>query len=661
MRRRSKAGGQPAKAQRRKTVARESGITPKAVRPRSSSAVREETEVARLTHERDEALQQQRAAAEVLKVISRSTFDLETVLDTLTTSAAGLCDADFAFIFQRLGDLLHLAASHGFSSDFIEYQKQNPVPFGRGSLTGRTALERKMVHIPDVLEDPEYTWTKSIELGQFRTMLGIPLLREGVPVGVIALSRRTVRPFTDRQIELVTTFADQAVIAIENARLLNELRQRTDDLSQRTADLSEALEQQTATSDVLQVISRSPGALEPVFSTILENATRICDATFGNVYLWNGDAFHLVAAHNTPRAFAESRKRGPFRPSQSHPFSRLVETKQIFHIDDVAALPGYKARDPQIVEPVELGGIRTCLGVPMVKDNKLIGALVIFRQEVRPFTDKQIALVANFASQAVIAIENTRLLNELRQRTDDLSESLEQQTATADVLKVISTSPADLEPVFAIMLEKAVRICDATFGNIYRWDGELLHLLAAHNAPPAFAEVRRRSAFRPSFAPRTVETKTAIHVVDLAVEPDYVERRTPGAVTAVELGGVRSLLSVPMLKENELIGSFSLYRQEVRPFTDKQIELVQNFAAQAVIAIENARLLNELHQRTTDLTEVVGAADGHVGGAPGYQQLSRRSSAGVCNHAGECRPHLRRQVWKYLSLGWRCLAPHGDA
>ena len=239
MRQRSRANGEPAKTQRRKTAARKSRVAPKALRPRSSSAAREETKVARLTRERDEALQQQRAAAEVLKVISRSTFDLETVLDTLTTSAAGLCDADFAFIFQRLGDLLHLAASHGFSSDFIEYQKQNPVPFGRASLTGRTALERKMVHIPDVLEDPEYTWTKSIELGQFRTMLGIPLLREGVPVGVIALSRRTVRPFTDRQIELVTTFADQAVIAIENARLLNELRQRTDDLSKRTIDLTE--------------------------------------------------------------------------------------------------------------------------------------------------------------------------------------------------------------------------------------------------------------------------------------------------------------------------------------------------------------------------------------------------------------------------------------
>jgi GAF domain-containing protein len=216
----------------------------------------------RLLNELRESLQQQTATADVLKVISRSTFDLQTVLDALTASAARLCDADFAFIFQRFGDLFHLAATHGFSGDFIEYQKQNPIPLGRGSLTGRTALERKMVHIPDVLQDLEYTWTKSIELAQFRTMLGIPLLREGLPIGVIALLRRTVRPFTDKQIELVKTFADQAVIAIENVRLFDEVQART-------RELSESLEQQTATSEVLRVIARSSGELQQVFDTML--------------------------------------------------------------------------------------------------------------------------------------------------------------------------------------------------------------------------------------------------------------------------------------------------------------------------------------------------------------------------------------------------------
>jgi GAF domain-containing protein len=300
------------------------------------------------------------------------------------------------------------------------------------------------------------------------------MLKEGELIGAFAPSRQEVCPFTDKQIELVQNFAAQAVIAIENARLLNELRERT-------TELSEALEQQTATSDVLQVISSSPGDLQPVFATMLENATRICDAKFGNVYLWDGDAFHLVATHNTPPAFAESRKRGPFRPGPTHPFSRLVVTKQILHVDDVAALPGYLERDPQIVEPVELGGIRTCLVIPMLKDANLIGALVVFRQEVRPFNDKQIALLTNFAAQAVIAIENARLLNELR-------ESLEQQTATSEVLQVISSSPGALEPVFNTILESATRICEANFGILWLCEGGGFRCAALHNAPPAFAE-----------------------------------------------------------------------------------------------------------------------------------------------------------------------------
>ena len=368
------------------------------------------------------------------------------------------------------------------------------------------------------------------------------------------------------------------------------------------------MEQQTATSDVLQVISSSPGDLEPVFATMLENATRFCDAKFGNVYLWDSDAFRLVATHNTPPAFAESRRRAAFRPNPGHPFRTLVETKQVFHVADVAALPGYKERDPQIVEPVELGGIRTCLGVPMLKDNNLIGALVIFRQEVRPFSDKQIALLTNFAAQAVIAIENARLLNELRQRTADLAEALEQQTATSEVLQVISGSPGDLQPVFAAMLENAARICDANFGNIFRWDGDALWLVATHNTPPAFIEHRRRVPFRPNQGNPIgdmLKANAAIHVADLARDERYIQKRDPEVIAAVELGGIRTFVAVPMLKDDKLIGTVILYRQEVRPFSDKQIELVKNFAAQAVIAIENARLLNELRQRTADLTEAL--------------------------------------------------------
>jgi len=377
-------------------------------------------------------------------------------------------------------------------------------------------------------------------------------------------------------------------------------------------ELNEALEQQAATSEVLRVISSSAGDPQPVFAAMLENVIRICDAKFGSIYRWDGDALHLVATLNTPPAFAEYRRRTPLRPGPKTASGRMVATKTVVHVADITAEQAYiKQGDPAYVAAVDLGGSRTVMGVPMLKEDELIGAFLVSRQEVRPFTDKQIALVTSFAAQAVIAIENARLLNELHKRTDDLTqrtadltEALEQQTATSEVLQVISSSPGDLELVFAAMLEKAVRICDAKFGNIYRWDGDVLHLVATQNTPPVFAEYRRRSPFRPapdSAVGQLVTTKTVIHVANLAAEQAYIERSNQAYVAAVELGGIRTFLLVPMLKENEVIGVFTVYRQEVRPFTDKQIALVTSFANQAVIAIENARLLRELRERTDQL------------------------------------------------------------
>ena len=375
-------------------------------------------------------------------------------------------------------------------------------------------------------------------------------------------------------------------------------------------ELHEAREQQNATSEVLQIISSSPGDLGPIFAMMLEKAVRICDASFGNIYRAEGDEFSLVASLNTPAAFADYRKSSPIRGGRATGIGRMAGTKKVAHVADLTKEQGYIERDPGFVAAVELGGVRTYLAVPMLRESEWIGALILSRQEIRPFTDKQIALVQNFAAQAVIAIENARLLNELR-------ESLEQQTATAEVLSVISSSPGDLEPVFAAMLEKAVRICDATFGNIYRRDGDAFRLVASHNTPPAFAEFRRRISFDTSpgsqnFAARLVEIKTVIHIADVAAGQDYIERRDPGTVAAVELGGVRTFMAVPMLKDNELVGALLLSRQQVRPFTDKQIALVTNFAAQAVIAVENTRLLNELR-------EIVRATDGYGRGASGYQ------------------------------------------
>jgi GAF domain-containing protein len=426
------------------------------------------------------------------------------------------------------------------------------------------------------------------------------MLNKGKLVGTISIYRQEVSPFTDKQIELVMNFAAQAVIAIENARLLNELQQRT-------TDLTEALEQQTATSNVLQVISCSPGNLEPVFATMLENAVRLCDAKFGSINRWDGEALHLVATYNVPPAFAEFRKRTPFHPGPENPISQMLLTRMVIHFHDLATEQGYVERNPTFVAAVELGGVRTFLAVPMMRENELIGVVIVYRQEVRPFSEKQIEIIKNFAAQAVIAIENARLLNELRQRTSDLTEALEQQTATSEVLQVVSSSPGDLEPVFAAMLGNAARLCDAKFGNIFRWDSEALHLVATHNTPPAFAEARTRSPLRPNQANPIgymLATQDTVHISDLSADARYTERTDPNVIMAVELGGIRTFVAVPMVKEKKLIGALVLYRQEVRAFTDKQIELVQNFAAQAVIAIENARLLKELRERTEDVEKL---------------------------------------------------------
>ena len=607
MKRRSRAGGEPIKGRRRKAPEPKRTNASKAVARSSSSLPGEATNVARLTRELNEALERLTSTSEVLGVISRSKFELQPLLQSVAVNAARLCRADGAAIFRLESGVYRFVAGFSLSPAELEIERLTPIPPGPGTVVGRAAMTRQVARIDDAWTDPLYERKEDAKIGGSRSMLGVPLLRDGEPIGVIGLARRRVDPFAKREIELVTNFANQAVIAIENTRLLNELRQRT-------TDLTEALEQQTATSDVLQVISSSPGDLEPVFATMLEEAVRICDAKSGGIYRVEGDAMRLVATHNVSPPYAAARRFSPFHPGPKHILGRTMLTKSVVQIADAATDPGYVERRPEMVAAVELGGVRTMLAVPMLKENDFVGVFALNRQEVRPFNEKQIALLTNFAAQAVIAIENARLLNELRQRTTDLTErtadlteALEQQTATSEVLQVISGSAGDVEPAFATMLEKAVRICDATFGNIYRWDGEALHLVATRNTPPAFAEARSRLTLRPgstSLIGRMLATKAVVHIADVAATQAY-EQRVPETVAAFEVGGVRTILGVPMLNEGELIGSFTLYRQEVRPFTDKQIALVTNFAAQAVIAIENARLLNELRQRTTELTEAL--------------------------------------------------------
>ena len=374
-----------------------------------------------------------------------------------------------------------------------------------------------------------------------------------------------------------------------------------------TRELGEALDQRTATAEVLRVISTSPGDLEPVFQAMLANAARICEAKFGSLYLYDGDRFRVGALHNAPAAFAEFRRREPvFHPPPGTGLAQIVATKRTFHTPDIRLEKGYVDRNPIVVAGAELGGFRTVLTVPMLKDDNLIGCINIYRQEVRPFTDKQIELVTNFAAQAVIAIENVRLLNELRQRTDDLTETLDQQTATSEVLRIISSSPGELRPVFQAMLENATRICGAEFGMLWLIEGDGFRPVALHGVPPALAEMRQREKVfyvdLETPLARLAQTKQLKHIADATREPAYIKGVQPFK-EFVDDFGARTFVMVPMLKDTALLGAMAIYRKEVRPFTDKQIELVKNFGAQAVIAIENTRLLNELGQRTAHLSE----------------------------------------------------------
>jgi signal transduction histidine kinase len=562
-------------------------------------------ENARLLSELRQSLEQQTATAEVLQVINSSAGSLRPVFEAMLDKAMQLCEAAFGGIWTLEGDRYAAVALQGVPEPYAAFLAGTTLVPGPGTAPYRIMHGEAFVHNVDLASEEPYRMGDPqrralVDLGGARTALQAALRKDDAVLGIITIYRQEVRSFSEKQIALLTNFAAQAVVAMENARLLNELRQRT-------ADLSESLEQQTATSEVLKVISSSPGDLDPVFDSILGNAVRICEAKFGGLFLSEGPGFRSVAQRGPLFDWWQKDPVLDVRRHPGLPLSRVAAAKAIVHIADLAMEAATYPDDARFAALVRTAGARTVLGVPILKEDELIGAIIIYRSEGRPFSDKQIALVQNFAAQAVIAIENTRLLSELRQ-------SLEQQTATADVLRVISSSPGELEPVFGTILEKATRICEANFGQLQLYEKGAFRIGALHNAPPAWVQMRQREPLSHP-GPLTplaqmVATKRLVHVANYSEHPAY-QQGDLGAVRFVELAGVRTLVVVPMLKEEELIGTIQVYRQEVRPFTDKQLELLENFAAQAVIAIENARLLNELRESlqqqtaTSDVLKVI--------------------------------------------------------
>ena len=539
-----------------------------------------------------EALEQQTATSEILRVISSAPTDLQPMLDAVAENAARVCGASDALIYRIDGDLLRLAAHYGP----LPWMSES-LPLSRGSVTGRAAVDRQAVHVHDLGAEPEEEFPVGRALQQRfgeRTVLATPLLREGVPIGTISIRRMEVHPFSDKQIDVLKTFADQAVIAIENVRLFQELERRN-------RDLTEALEQQTATAEILRAISSSPTDIRPVLETLVHAAARFCGAANVGLFIRDGEVLRGAAASG-PFGEEIARRFGGIEGfeipvTRGSVTGRAVSECRTVHVHDLAAEP--ESEFPVGRDLQRQLGHHTMVATPLLREGTPIGAIDLFRTEVKPFSDRQLALLRTFADQAVIAIENVRLFKELEARNKDLTVALEQQTATSEILRVISSSQTDVQPVFDTIVRSAVRLCDGLFSGLYQFDGELIHQGAHHNyTPEALEAVHRVFPARPSRAlgtGRAILERAVVHIPDVEVDPEYQQQGLTRAI------GMRSGLFVPMLREGAPIGVIVVARAEPGPFSDNEIVLLKTFADQAVIAIENVRLFTELQARTGEL------------------------------------------------------------